>query len=30
MAREEDVVAAMRAGLRHIIHIWSAQSNRGT
>ena len=26
MAREEDVVAAMRAGLRHIIHIWSAQS----
>lgn len=25
-AREEDVVPAMEAGLRHAIHIWSAQS----
>jgi len=25
-ARDEDVVAAMRQGLRHIIHIWSGQS----
>jgi len=25
-AKEEDVVAAIKAGLRHIIHIWSAQS----
>ncbi|HSN74237.1 MAG TPA: N-acetylglucosamine-6-phosphate deacetylase [Anaerolineae bacterium] len=26
MARDTDVEAAMQAGLRHIIHIWSAQS----
>jgi N-acetylglucosamine-6-phosphate deacetylase len=25
-AREEDVIPVMEAGLRHIIHIWSAQS----
>ena len=25
-AKEDDVVAAMKVGLRHIIHIWSAQS----
>lgn len=25
-AKEEEVAAAIRAGLRHIIHIWSAQS----
>jgi N-acetylglucosamine-6-phosphate deacetylase len=25
-SQEEDVVAAMKAGLRHIIHIWSSQS----
>lgn len=26
MARDSDVEAAMQAGLRHIIHVWSAQS----
>jgi N-acetylglucosamine-6-phosphate deacetylase len=26
MARDTDVEAAMQAGLRHIIHVWSAQS----
>lgn len=26
MARDADVEAAMQAGLRHIIHVWSAQS----
>ncbi|MFQ5855472.1 MAG: N-acetylglucosamine-6-phosphate deacetylase [Anaerolineae bacterium] len=26
-AKEEEVAAAIRAGLRHIIHIWSAQSS---
>lgn len=25
-ARDEDVLAAMKVGLRHIIHLWSAQS----
>lgn len=27
MARDEEVLAAMQFGLRHIIHIWSAQSS---
>jgi N-acetylglucosamine-6-phosphate deacetylase len=27
MARDEDVVAAMQVGLRHAIHLWSAQSS---
>jgi N-acetylglucosamine-6-phosphate deacetylase len=26
-AKEEDVLAAMRVGLRHIVHIWSGQSS---
>jgi N-acetylglucosamine-6-phosphate deacetylase len=26
LARDEDVLAAMEVGLRHIIHLWSAQS----